>query len=217
MDIIASLDDVRAANDMLEHPFYVRWVAGELSAQEIRRYAGEYRHAVRALADCSARAAACAGPDERMALSGHAREERDHVRLWESFAERAGCGASAARPPLPGTERCVGSWLAGADLLEHLAVLYAVEAGQPEVAGTKLEGLVAHYGYAREGPATEYFRLHAELDVEHAREAAALIRSLAGEGSASRTDSERACERARAALRGNWALLDGVQELAGVS
>jgi pyrroloquinoline quinone (PQQ) biosynthesis protein C len=28
---------------VLEHPFYERWVAGELSAEDLARYAGEYR------------------------------------------------------------------------------------------------------------------------------------------------------------------------------
>jgi pyrroloquinoline quinone (PQQ) biosynthesis protein C len=107
------------------------------------------------------------------------------------------------------TEACVRSWTAGADLLEHLGVLYAIEASQPEVARTKLEGLVAHYGYAAEGPATEYFRVHASRDVEHAREAGQLISALWAED-ASASAIARTCARAQAALAGNWTLLDGV-------
>ena len=47
MSIIDQLDKVRAAINVLEHPFYQRWSAGELSAKELACYAGQYRHAVR--------------------------------------------------------------------------------------------------------------------------------------------------------------------------
>ncbi len=46
----------------------------------------------------------------------------------------------------------MAAWTAGEDVLEHLAVLYAIEAGQPEISRTKLEGLTEHYGYIAEGP-----------------------------------------------------------------
>ena len=43
MDVIASLDQMRTAINVLEHPFYERWSAGELTARELGCYAGEYR------------------------------------------------------------------------------------------------------------------------------------------------------------------------------
>ena len=39
-------------------------------------------------------------------------------------------------------------------------------------------GSTERYGYSPEGPAVEYFRLHATLDVEHARQARELIEEL---------------------------------------
>jgi pyrroloquinoline quinone (PQQ) biosynthesis protein C len=62
-------------------------------------------------------------------------------------------------PPLPETTACAEDWTAGDDLLERLAVLYAVEASQPAISQTKLDGLLAHYGMQAEGPATAYFRV----------------------------------------------------------
>jgi pyrroloquinoline-quinone synthase len=134
------------------------------------------------------------------------------VALWDEFA-----AAVSQRPQsspdscLAETEACAQAWSAGEDLLEHLAVLYAIEAGQPEISRTKLEGLRTHYGYSEEGPATEYFAVHELLDVEHAREARGLIGRLLATAADPEEQGRRMVLRAEQALRGNWLLLDGVE------
>jgi pyrroloquinoline-quinone synthase len=187
MNVIAAIDAARERWNVLEHPFYVRWERGELTREELARYAGEYRHAVVALA----RAARTADL--------HAEEEASHISLWDDFASAVGDGSR--QEPLPETRCCASAWSAADDELGAAAILYAIEAGQPSISATKLKGLVEHYGFAEGTSATGYFELHAERDEEHAAEARARL-----EGA----EDGRLVGLAESALAGNWALLDGV-------
>jgi pyrroloquinoline-quinone synthase len=186
MDVIAGIDAARERWNVLEHPFYTRWEKGDLSQDELARYAGEYRHAVVALA----RAARTAGL--------HADEEARHISLWDEFASALG---TESAEPLPQTRCCASAWASAGDELGAAAILYAIEAGQPAISKTKLSGLVEHYGFREESPAVEYFVLHGERDHEHAAEARAAIQH---------SKDPRLVGLAEAALAANWALLDGV-------
>jgi pyrroloquinoline quinone (PQQ) biosynthesis protein C len=194
MDLIERLDAARERWNLLEHPFYRRWSCGELRKDELAHYAGEYRHAVVALAETATKSGS----------AEHAQEEAEHVALWDEFA--ATFDADTAREPAAETAECVSAWTAPTDRLEAHAVMYAIEAGQPAVSQAKLDGLAEHYGVAQSEPGAAYFALHAELDHEHAAESR---RVLAQE--ASPADAERLVDVAESALKGNWTLLDGVE------
>jgi pyrroloquinoline quinone (PQQ) biosynthesis protein C len=196
MSLIERLDDARSRWNVLRHPFYVRWERGELTPAELAEYAGEYRHAVAALAETAERAAELGGRE-------HAAEERAHVSLWDDFATAV--EAEDANEPHAETTSCVAAWTAAPDPLAALAILYAIEAGQPDVSGTKLEGLVEHYGFEPDARGAGYFVVHAERDHAHAAEARALL-----ERHARPQDDDRLVATAELALAGNWALLDGV-------
>ncbi len=196
MNLIERIDEVRARWNVLDHPFYLRWERGELSRAELAFYAGEYRHAVVALAD----AAAVGGDPE------HAAEEAAHIELWDDFA--AALDAPLDREPSIETRECAAAWRPE-DSLAARAVLYAVESGQPDISRTKLTGLVDHYGFAPGSKGTEYFELHSGRDHEHAAASADVLRQAAPE------DADRLVGAATAALEGNWRLLDSVESRCG--
>jgi pyrroloquinoline-quinone synthase len=196
------IEHSRSRWDVLCHPFYRRWSAGELTVEELGRYSGQYRHAVKAIATMSA-AAAEAAP-ERGELSRHADEERSHVRLWDGFV--AAVGGRTDAEPTPETELCARAWTADHGLLPCLARLYAIESGQPAISRTKRHGLVRFYGIDG-GAATAYFRVHESRDATHAAETRELIEELVPAGS---KQEDAVVAAAESAFRANWRLLDGV-------
>lgn len=195
------IEAARSRRNVLEHPFYRRWSAGELTAEELARYSGQYRHAVEAIADASEYVAEqLPGAGD---LSAHAREEREHVGLWDGFVD-AVAGDSGAEPTTE-TSACVTEWTRRDGAVAALARLYAIESGQPEISATKLEGLAAHYGVPA-GRGTDYFTVHRGRDVEHAAEGRELLAGLLHDPAA----EDIAVEAAAAAFDANWRLLDGV-------
>jgi pyrroloquinoline-quinone synthase len=198
------LELLRDRGDVLRHPFYLRWSAGELTQDELSLYAGQYRHAVVGLSHAAANAAAMAGPEDAAELGEHAREEAEHIALWDAFA--AAVDADPDARPLPQTATCGRIWAGdGRSLPETLTTMYAIEAAQPAIAEAKRMGLREHYGIA-DATATAYFDVHVERDLDHAAAGRALIEARLGA-----CDEDAMLAAARAALDANWLLLDGVQ------
>ena len=191
MDIRDRLESAIGGHRLLKHPFYVAWREGTLPRQAIATYAREY-------------GALIAGIDAGWATVGehdHAAEEREHATLWDRFAESL--GTSIDTPTLPEVSAMTAT---AARLFAEPATawgaLYAFEAQQPGTSEEKLAGLVAHYGFDADEPATEYFRLHA-ADYHEADQIMTALE--ADPGAADR--SVAACAEMSAAL---WDALSGV-------
>jgi pyrroloquinoline-quinone synthase len=205
-DVWQRIEQARARWNVLEHPFYQRWSAGELSREELAAYSGQYRHATAAIARLSASLAESAPKAERAELGRHAEEEEGHIALWDGFVEAV--GGEVAAIPTPETKECVDRWAASDDRLSQLVRLYAIESGQPAISQTKREGLAEHYGIG-DGPGNEYFRVHEKADVDHADKGRALIESHLADA-----DPDALVAAAESVFEANWRLLDGVTSAA---
>ncbi|HEY5976856.1 MAG TPA: iron-containing redox enzyme family protein [Solirubrobacterales bacterium] len=201
-DVWQRIEQARGRWNVLEHPFYQRWSAGELTREELAEYSGQYRHATAAIARLSADVADSAPDSERAELRRHAEEEAEHIALWDGFVEAV--GGEVGAPPNAETKGCVDVWSAKDDRLSQLVRLYAIESGQPAISKTKREGLAAHYDIG-DGPGNEYFRVHEEADLDHAAEGRSLIEAHLADA-----DPDAIVAAAESAFEANWRLLDGV-------
>jgi pyrroloquinoline-quinone synthase len=202
-----------APRDLLTHPFYQAWSAGELRAEDLARYAEQYSFQVAALPELLRRARSLSrDADTAAELSRNLDDEEGrtgvaHARLWEAFGSAVGAAAEASE--LPETRASAESLaaLVGEDEMTALAALWAYEVQTARVADTKEKGLIC---YGVDSPAAlRFFRLHGELDVHHARGLLESIeRCLARGGS---------LEAAKAAVersaRAQWTFLDGAERL----
>ena len=209
------LDRATADRRLLDHPFYKAWAAGELTPDDLGFYSTQYWRQVETF-PAYLRGLAGRLPESpaRSSVESNLADEvdGDHAGLWQTFAEGLGRSASEldGADIEPETAACVDAFIDGTrnrSVAFGLGMIYGYESQTPEVANTKVEGLRAFYGI--EGSATEYFQLHGELDVEHARELAGVIAEVAGD--------ERSLAEAEAGARAGaeaiWGLLDGVERV----
>lgn len=199
------LHEVSERFDLLKHPFYQRWVAGELTREELAYYAAQYAHVVRAIPRWL-EGAADRDASNRDALRAHAAEESDHIVLWERFAAAIGIDESALRAA-PANAATAALLAQGDELVSEghgAAVVWSIEAQSPAVSAEKLRGLRAHYGID-ETSGGEYFALHQELDRDHEVQLRDVLHS---HDAAARAGAPAA---AAATLQGMWDLLSAAQ------
>jgi pyrroloquinoline quinone (PQQ) biosynthesis protein C len=206
----AELGVLREQWSIVRHPFYERWASGELTRHQRQLYAEEYDHLVVALAAVARNAAGKADGLLREVLRPHVATLEASVGLWRDFATGTGWGSSAAwhygDDPYPATTACAQDWVGSGSrpLAQDLVTLFAIGGCLPEIARLVLDD-TAHYGLEH-GPATHFFRLHAELGDDQAELVqAALAGLLAAE------DPFALIDRAEAAHRAHWNMLDGLQ------
>lgn len=200
-----ALDEVSERFDLLKHPFYQRWVAGELTHEELAYYAGQYAHVVRAIPRWLEGAAAH-DHAHHDALRSHAAEESDHVILWDRFAAAIGIDETTLRGT-PANAATAALITRGDELVARgygAAVVWSIEAQSPAVSAEKLRGLRAHYRID-ETNGGEYFAVHQELDRDHE---AQLRNVLHSQDAPAQSGAPAA---AAATLAGMWDLLSAAQ------
>jgi pyrroloquinoline-quinone synthase len=192
------LDQTVTRWNLLDHSFYQRWTQGTLTRDELCDYVKQYGHVVRAVPRWLEQVR---GGDTAQ-LARHVDEERSHEALWATFGEALGLTSEAIRTA-PANEATAGLLARGDKLVEQgqaAAVVWALEAQTPAVAGAKLAGLSAFYGISGD-TGGKYFAVHEHLDVEHAAE----LRVMCKDG------SDAAAEEMSKAL---WDLLSSVEVVA---
>lgn len=200
---------------LLSHPFYTAWEHGEVPKEVLKTYARQYFHHVDAFPRyLSAAHSRCALPAARQELLKNLVDEelgdQNHPALWMEFAK--GLGNSLAdvlsEELLPATERLIDTFLSvcSSSYAEGVTALYMYEEQTPDIASTKMEGLMRHYGIHE--PATlGYFALHKELDIEHSAATAKLVDALPQADRAAALAGSERCARAL------WEFLDEMHQL----
>lgn len=190
MDFKQTLDNKISAYNLLDHPFYEAWSAGELPVEVLRTYAREY----------GAFIATIPNGWETINDAEIAAEETEHIHMWADFANGLDTVVSKAEIPQ------VKALLQTADELfsepaTALGALYAFEAQQPATAQSKLAGLQAFYQLPK--TVEPYFETHSHN--EH--EAEKLLARIGALPSESHATVVQACEQMSAAL---WNALTGI-------
>ncbi|GAB5465523.1 MAG: TenA family transcriptional regulator [Candidatus Kapaibacteriales bacterium] len=138
---------------LLEHPFYQAWTKGEITKEQLSIYHSSYREFIGKVPEYWNKAINGLGDDSAYGKKVVA-EETEHIDLWEGWVSRLPQNESFPRM----TE--IMESLDTMTPSELLGAIHAFEVQQPEVAVTKKEGLMCHYGYNEEE--LKYFDDHQE-------------------------------------------------------
>jgi pyrroloquinoline-quinone synthase len=174
------LETVIAKYDLLCHPFYRAWAAGELTRDDLREYARQYYHHVEAfpcylaelalrLDEGELRRAVLANMCDEKGTDASGNQSVPHAELWLDFAEGMGARRDMVLH-LPVAEvreliRYFHRVASEGTPEEALAAFYAYESQVPRVAKEKERGLREMYG--ADGKTCGYFALHATADIYH--------------------------------------------------
>jgi len=213
---LAALEERIARYDLLCHPYYKAWTAGQLTRDDLREYASDYYHHVAAFPTyLSALHSRLEDGEVRRAVLRNLCEEeingRPHSELWLDFAEGMGadCAEVRERKPLAEVSELVAEFRHVAregSAADALAAFYAYESQVPRVAKEKADGLAQRYG--ADAKTCGYFTLHQFADVEHAHVWREL---LSAEVTAHPDQAEAALNAAEDAAKALWRALDGME------
>jgi pyrroloquinoline-quinone synthase len=207
--------------DLLCHPYYKAWSAGQLTRDDLRAYAQDYYSHVEAfpgylaqlavrLEEGELRRAILANmADEKGGEDSFVEPERSHSELWLDFVEGVGGSRMPKRRPVGGVRKLI-SWfqrVAGEGTPEEaLAAFYAYESQVPRLAQEKDRVLGELYG--ADEKTRGYFTLHATADVYHAQVWRTQLEKRVEDNPETAEKALAAAEKTAKAL---WTVLDGFE------
>lgn len=216
------LDERIHKYDLLCHPFYKAWAAGELTRDDLREYASDYYRHVEAFPSYLAefgirldegdlrRAVLANMADEKGLDDAFGKPAAAHSELWLDFAEAMGARRNLnSHEPVPEMRNLIGFFHAVASegsAEEALAAFYAYESQVPRVAKEKARGLKEMYG--ADERACAYFTLHTTADVFHSQ---VWRKQLAKRIESNPDAANKALDAAENAARALWQALDGIE------
>lgn len=211
-----------AKYDLLCHPFYKAWAAGELTRDDLREYARNYYHHVQAfpsylaelalrLDESDLRRAVLANLcDEKGTAGGSAKDSVPHSELWLDFAEGVGSQRDMHwHRPVEEVRELMQHFhrVASEGTPEQaLAAFYIYESQVPRVAKEKERGLREMYG--ADDKTCGYFSLHATADVHHS---SVWRKQLENRLQANPEAAPAALDTAENTVRLLWQALDGIE------
>lgn len=221
-DFLKQLEARIEQYDLLCHPFYKAWSAGQLTRDDLREYAQDYYHHVEAFPSYLAALALRLEDGElRRSVLANMRDEsgnrdqigRDavpHFDLWLDFAEGMGSTRNLEwHYPVAEIQALIRHFSRMANEgspEEALAAFYAYESQVPRIAGEKERGLREMYG--ADDKTCGYFSLHATADVYHANVwRTQLVKRI----ESNPTMAEAVLDAAENAARALWHALDGIE------
>jgi len=216
-DFFEQLDARIAKYDLLCHPFYKSWSAGELTREDLRRYGRDYFHHVESFPSYLEEFGARVEDDQlRRAVEVNREDElgmdgaRPHAELWLDFVEGMGGERNeAGHVPVAEVAQLLESFHSVAREAvpeEALASFYAYESQVPRIAAEKARGLREMYG--ADEKTYEYFTVHTTADVYHSR---IWKHQLAKIVDADPQAAERALIAGEHAAKTLWQALDGIE------
>ena len=210
------VDDEIAKYDLLKHPFYQAWSAGELTTRDLKFYAEQYYHQVSEFPTylTSLHSRLPEGAMRRNVLANAYEEECDacpHSDLWLRFVE--GVGGNAAdierKTPIPEIIALIETFRAlakDAPVASVFGGLFAYESQVPKIALEKLNGLKQHY--AADDRTCSYFALHQKADIHHSNVWRKIISELIEQKN---RHAAEALDGVSQAARALWTSLDGIE------
>jgi len=205
-----------AKYDLLKHPFYQAWSAGELTKEDLKFYAEQYYHQVSEFPTylSALHSRLPEGSMRRDVLANAYEEECEgvaHSDLWLRFAE--GMGSTGApldeNGRVPEMNKLVNAFRAlakDASVAAAFGALFAYESQVPKIAAEKRNGLKQHYG--ADDRACSYFTVHEKADIHHSAVWRKIISTLVEQDDRHAAEALDGISRAAQAL---WTALDGIE------